>query len=72
MTLGFNYYLLLLGKTLFVFASVLYFVFALVIVKQVSMMTKNVADKFNFILLSFSYLHLLFSIFLILLTLIVL
>lgn len=65
-------YLLLLGKTLFVCGAVLYFIFALVVVKQVLMMTKNVNDKFNFVLIIFSYLHLAFSAFLIFLTLIIL
>lgn len=68
----FNHYFFLVGKSLFVFASIIYLVFALVVAKQVLMMTKNVADKFNPLLIIFSYIHLLFSIFLILLTLIVL
>jgi len=68
----FSRYLLLLGKGLFVTGAVLYFIFALVVVKQVLMMTKNVNDKFNSVLILFSYLHLGFSIFLIFLTLVVL
>ena len=68
----FNHYLLLLGKSCFVIGSVVYLVFAVVVVKQVLMMTKNINDKFNSILIIFSYLHLAFSIFLILLTLVIL
>ncbi len=72
MPLEFNHYLLLLGKSCFVIGSVIYLIFAIVVVKQVLMMTKNINDKFNGILVVFSYLHLAFSVFLILLTLIVL
>jgi hypothetical protein len=67
-----NTYFLLLEKFAFVLGAFLYTIFALVIVKQTTMMSKNVSDKFNSILIIFSYLHLAFSIFLVFLTLVIL
>jgi len=58
----------LLFRIFFLLGSVFYVVFAVVVVRQVAMMSKNVYDKFNSILIIFSYLHLAFSIFLVLLT----
>ena len=66
----FNNYVLLLTKLFFIIGALIYLVFAVIVVKQTTTMSKNVHDKFNAILISFSYLHLAFSIFLILLTLI--
>jgi hypothetical protein len=66
---NFNLYLVIFEKTIFVIASILYLIFAAVIVRQVSMMTRNVKDKFNGVLIAFSWIHLLFAIFLVLLTL---
>ncbi|MFA5749972.1 MAG: DUF5657 family protein [Candidatus Shapirobacteria bacterium] len=65
-------YFLLVQKFFFIACSFLYFIFALIVVKQVTSMSKNVHDKFNPILISFSFIHLIFSgilIFLILLLL---
>ena len=62
----------LVEKIIFVLSALVYSIFAIVIVKQVSTMTKNVQDKFNSVLILFSYLHLAFSLFLILLTLVIL
>jgi hypothetical protein len=67
-----NTYTLLLGKSSFVLGALLYFVFALLVVKQTTTMSKNVNDKFNSILITFSYLHAAFSFFLILLILVIL
>ncbi len=61
-------YLLIAQKTFFVLCAVLYFVFSVVVVKQVTTMSKNIRDKFNSILIGFSYLHLVFAAGLILLT----
>lgn len=69
---NFNSYLLIAQKLFFVLGSIIYFLFALIVVKQTTMMSKNVKDKFNGILITFSYLHLAFSAFLILLTLLIL
>lgn len=64
-------YLLLAEKLFAVLGALIYFIFALVVVKQVTSMSNNIYDKFNSILIVFSYLHLAFSVFLIILTLIV-
>lgn len=64
-----NSYLLIVEKLSFILGAIIYVVFSLVVVKQVSSMSKNVHDKFNAILIVFSYLHLLFAIGLVLLTL---
>jgi hypothetical protein len=61
-------YFLLTSKIFFVACAVLYFIFALIVVKQVTSMSKSVKDKYNTILISFSYLHLIFSVILILIT----
>jgi len=58
----------LIFRIFFLLGSVFYVIFAVVVVRQVAMMSKNVYDKFNTILIIFSYLHLAFSIFLVLLT----
>lgn len=66
--LDFNSIFTLLFRIFFLLGAVFYVVFAVVVVRQVAMMSKNVYDKFNSILIIFSYLHLAFSIFLVLLT----
>jgi hypothetical protein len=68
----FSNYLLLMEKSFFVLSAVLYLFFAFIIVRQTTMMSKNVYDKFNAILVTFSYLHFAFSIFLVILTLLIL
>jgi len=67
-----NNYLLLITKFFFVLGAIIYFIFSIIIVRQTTTMTKNVSDGFNPILIAFSYLHLLFAAFLIILTLTVL
>lgn len=67
-----NNLILLATKIFAIIGSIIYFIFALIVVKQVSMQTKNISDKFNPVLILFSYVHLLFSLFLIYLTLTVL
>lgn len=67
-----NLYLLLIEKTIFVIGSLVYLVFAVIIVKQTTVMTRNISDSFNPVLIAFSYIHLLFSIFLVLMTLVLL
>lgn len=59
-------------KVFAILGTIIYLIFAIVMVKQVSTMSQNVYDKFNFILKIFSYLHLLLSIALVLLALFVL
>lgn len=67
-----NTYMLLVQKLSFVLGAVLYLIFALIVVKQTTMMSKNVSDKFNSVLIIFAYLHAAFSVFLVFLTLTVL
>lgn len=67
-----NTYLLLVQKLSFVLGSVLYLLFALIVVKQTTMMSKNVNDKFNAVLITFAYVHAAFSVFLVFLTLVIL
>jgi len=64
---GFMPYFLLIQKFFFIALSIFYFIYALIVVKQVKSMSTNVKDKFNPILITFSYLHLLFAFLLILL-----
>jgi len=67
-----NQYLQLIEKASFVLGSILYLIYAGVVIKQVGTMTKNVNDKFNSILIIFSYIHFIFAIFLVFLTLVIL
>jgi len=67
-----NTYILLLEKLSFVLGAFLYLIFAIIVIKQTSMMSKNVYDKFNNILITFSYIHAAFSVFLVFLTLVIL
>ena len=64
----FGNYFLLLEKVFGFLGTGIYLVFAIIIVKQVSMMTKNVYDKFNSVLIIFSYIHLALAIFLMVMT----
>jgi hypothetical protein len=61
-----------LEKFLGIVGSVIYLIFSLVVVKQVNTMSKNVKDKFNGILITISYIHLLGAIVLIFLALTIL
>ena len=65
-------YLYLFQKFAVVLGTILYLIFGVIIVKQTSTMTKNINDKFNYILITFAYLHLAFSVFLVFLTLVML
>jgi hypothetical protein len=55
---GLNNLLILAEKIFGVLGAIIYLIFSLVIVKQVGTMSKNVKDKFNGILIIFSYIHL--------------
>lgn len=61
----FGNWFLLAEKIFAISGTILYFIFSVVVVKQVSTMTKNIKDKFNGVLIAFSYLHLLFALLLI-------
>ena len=60
----FGGYLFLLEKIFVFLGTGVYLIFAVIVVKQVSMMSKNVYDKFNGVLIVFSYIHLALAIFL--------
>lgn len=60
----FSGYLYLLGKIFTFLGTGIYLIFAIIVVKQVAMMTKNVYDKFNNIVIIFSYIHLALALFL--------
>lgn len=64
--LGLENYFLKFIKIFFIIFSVLNLIFSLIVVKQVTSMSKDINDKFNFILISFSYLYVILSILLIL------
>lgn len=66
--IDFNSVFLLLIRLFFLLGSIFYCIFAVVVIRQVAMMSKNVYDKFNSILIIFSYLHFAFSLLLVLLT----
>lgn len=63
-------FLTFLGRLFAIVGTGLYLIFAIVIVKQVSMMTKNVYDKFNGVVILVSYLHLALAIFLMLMSIV--
>lgn len=65
-----SFYFYLFKKISLLLGAGVYLVFALIIVKQTATMSKNINDKFNYVLIAFSYIHLAFSILLILLTLV--
>lgn len=69
---NFGNYLAIFERVLGVLGTIIYLIFSLVVVKQVGTMTKNVKDKFNSVLIAFSYLHLLAAIILVFLAWIVL
>ncbi len=62
-------YILFIQKGFFIVLALIYTIFAIVIVRQVSLMSKNVQDKFNYVLIVFSYIHLALSILLTIFTL---
>lgn len=65
-----NIYLSILERIFAVIGTGVYLIFAIVIVKQVSMMSKNVYDKFNSVVIIFSYIHLVLAVFLMLMSIV--
>ncbi len=65
-------YLLIIEKIIGVLAAIVYAFFALIVVKQVQTMSKNVKDIFNPLLIVFAYAHLIGALVLIFLALTVL
>jgi len=64
-------YLLIIEKIVGVMAAVVYLFFALIVVKQVQTMSKNVKDIFNPLLIVFAYAHLIASLVLVFLVLVI-
>ncbi|MFA4827360.1 MAG: DUF5657 family protein [Candidatus Shapirobacteria bacterium] len=62
----------LVEKICVIIGTLVYLVFAVVIVRQVNSMSKIVHDKFNLILIVFSYFHLAFAILLLILAILLL
>lgn len=58
-------YLNIAEKIFAILGTLIYLIFALVVVKQVRTMSRNVKDKFNGILILFSYIHLAMAVFLV-------
>jgi hypothetical protein len=69
---NFSNFFHLLEKFIGIAGSIIYLIFALVILKQVNTMSKNVKDKFNSVLIMISYIHLLGAILLVFLALTIL
>jgi hypothetical protein len=69
---NFSTYLALTQKISFTLGSLIYLIFAIIVVKQTTMMSHNVNDKFNPILITIAYLHLAFSAFIVFFTLVIL
>lgn len=65
-------YLLILEKIIGVVGSIVYLIFALIVVKQVTTMSKNVKDMFNPLLITFAYIHLMAALALVFLAVVVL
>jgi len=67
-----NTYLTIAQRLAFILGSLIYLIFAIIVVKQTTMMTRNVSDKYNPVLATISYLHLTASVLLVFLTLVLL
>ncbi|MGI5840892.1 MAG: DUF5657 family protein [Patescibacteria group bacterium] len=67
-----NDIVILSQKILSTLGAVIYAIFALIIVKQTTSMARHIVDKFNSTLIIFSYIHLIFAVLLVILTLILL
>jgi pilus assembly protein TadC len=61
-----NNYFFVFIKILFILFAFINFIYSLIIAKQVNSMSKNITDTFNPILVIFSYIHITFSVVLIL------
>lgn len=58
-------------KGMFIISSLLYLIFAIIVVRQTYQMTSKIYDMFNAILIAIAWIHLLISILLVLLVLLV-
>lgn len=64
--LNFENYFLIAIKIFFIIGSIINLIFSLIVVKQVSSMSKKINDKFNYVLTIISYVYLAISIVLVL------
>ncbi len=67
-----NSFLMIVEKIIGVVGSLIYLIFAGVIVKQTVMMSKNINDKHNGLLIAASYVHLVAAIVLVLMVVVIL
>lgn len=67
-----NHFFLIAMKIFFVLGACLYTIFSIIVVKQISNISKHIHTRLNPVLVIFSYIHLIFSLFLIFLTLVIL
>jgi len=67
-----NNFLTIIEKIFGVTGSIIYLIFSGVIVKQVTMMSKNINDKYNGLLIAVSYFHLVAAIVLVLMVVMIL
>lgn len=63
---GLESYFLIVIKIFFIIGSILNLIFSAIVVKQVTSMSKNIKEKFNYILTIISYTYLVISIVLVL------
>lgn len=59
-------YLLPIIKIFFIILSLLYLIFSVIVVRQVTTMSNSIKDKFNQFLATFSLIHLVFAVILVL------
>jgi len=61
MSLQINDLISLFIKIFVITGSIIYLIFALLIVKQVNTLSKNIFDRFNNMIITASYMHLIFA-----------
>jgi hypothetical protein len=59
-------------KGFFILGALIYLIFSIIVVKQTTTLSKNVHDKFNGVLVAFSFIHLAFSFLLVFFTIVLL
>ena len=72
MNFNFNNYFGIIEKIIAVSGSIIYFIYAIIVLKQVQSMSKKIFDVFNGFIKTIAFFHLLFAAFLIVLTILVL
>lgn len=64
--MGLENYFLFVIKIFFIIGSIINLIFSAIVVKQVTSMSKNIKEKFNYILTIISYFYLIISVVLVL------